>query len=145
MVEVRLATQAEVRPLQLAVLRPNGPVPGDGPWPAGSMHIGAFVDGQVVGATTLMPSAWQGPGLLPVPAWQLRSMAVDPDQQGSGVGRQILALAEQVAHEHGAATLWAAARVSALGFYEQAGWTAVGPKWIKQGVGPHRWTYHALV
>ncbi len=144
MIEVRLAATTEVRPLQQAVLRPDGPVPGDTPAPPDSLHLGAFDGGQAVGAATLLPSAWPGPGLVSIPAWQLRSMAVRADRQGTGIGRQILGHAEQVARAHGAATIWAAARVSAVGFYEGAGWVAAGPEWDKPGVGTHRWMHKQL-
>jgi hypothetical protein len=34
--------------------------------------------------------------------------------------------------------------MEALGFYERGGWTAVGPEWVKPGVGPHRYVTLAL-
>jgi GNAT superfamily N-acetyltransferase len=92
-----------------------------------------------------MPAPWPGTGALPGPAWQLRSMAVRADHRGTGVGAQVLAVAEDVAAAGGAAALWASARLEALGFYERAGWLAVGEVWIKPGIGPHRLVTVALL
>jgi len=142
---VRLADLAEVRGLQQRVLRPDGPLPGDRPPPGSALHVGAFeADGAAVGAATVVPAAWPGPGSLPVPCWQLRSMAVRDDRQGQGVGSRVLAMAVSTAAQRGAASLWAAARVPALGFYTGAGWAVVGDPWPKPGVGPHRWVTRAL-
>ena len=66
-------------------------------------------------------------------------MAVREDLRGSGVGLRVLTLAVTTARDHGAATLWAEARVAALTFYMRAGWSVVGEQWDKPGVGPHRW------
>ena len=139
MIEVRRADLAQVRALQLAVLRPDGPLPGDAPPPEDALHVGAFEGGDAVGAASVLPAPWPGPGVLPAPTWQLRSMAVRRDRRGAGVGRAVLDLAVATAREQGASALWAAARLEALGFYTTAGWTAVGPEWVKPGVGPHRW------
>lgn len=148
-VDVRLASLSEVRALQQAVLRPNGPVLGDRPPPDDAVHIGAFAEGVPVGAATILPaplpSSWPAdPADLPGPTWQLRSMAVAAGHRGTGVGALVLALAEGTAAGRGAATLWASARVPALSFYARAGWTVVGDEWDKPGVGPHRWVYLAL-
>ncbi len=140
MLTVRLADEAEIRELQLAVLRPDGPQPADRPFPAGAVHVGAFDDdGPAVGATTIVPARWPGPGELPGPTWQLRSMAVRADRRGSGVGLRVLDLAVATAFGLGAGSLWAGARLEALEFYTGAGWSVVGPEWVKPGIGPHRY------
>jgi aminoglycoside 6'-N-acetyltransferase len=136
---VRPAELQEIRPLQFAVMRPNGPLPGDHPAPEGALHLGAFEGETVVGAATVTPAAYPGAGAVAEPAWQLRGMAVRADWRGTGVGRRVLDAAVTTAVGHGAAGMWAAARMEALGFYTSAGWQAVGPEWIKPGVGPHRY------
>ena len=59
-------------------------------------------------------------------AWHLRQMATDPRHQGIGAGRAVLAAV--VAHLEAAHAdlLWCNARVSAQGFYEQAGFETFG-------------------
>ena len=73
---VRVATLAEVRPLQQAVLRPDGPLPGEPPVPEDMQCVGAYDDGVLVGTGAVLRRPWPGPGSLPEPVWQLRSMAV---------------------------------------------------------------------
>lgn len=136
---MRVAELAEVRPLQLAVLRPDGPLPGDQPPPAEAVHVAALRDGVVIGAATVLPEPWPGPGLVREPVWRLRAMVVSEAVRGTGIGRAVLDRAVQLAAARGVGSLWAEARSSALGFYERAGWTVVGDEWIKAGIGPHRY------
>jgi GNAT superfamily N-acetyltransferase len=136
---VRVADLAEVRALQQAVLRPSGPLPTDRPAPGGTIAVGAFDGAEAVGTACVNPAPWPGPGTVAEPAWQLRSMAVRADRRSAGIGRRVLDQAVDTAREHGAATLWADARVAALPFYVRAGWTVVGDQWEKPRVGPHRW------
>jgi aminoglycoside 6'-N-acetyltransferase len=137
--EVREAGVSEVRALQLSIMRPEGPLPTDHPLPPDAVHVGAFDDGMVVAAASILENPWAGPGELADPAWQLRSMVVRADRRGSGAGARVLEQAVASARSRGAAALWATARVRALGFYTRRGWQVVGPEWIKPGVGPHRW------
>lgn len=136
---MRAADGAEVRPLQSAVLRPNGPLPGDRPPPAEALFVAAVRGGVVVGAATILPDPWPGPGTLQEPAWRLRGMVTAESLRGMGIGRAVLDGAVELAAANGAASMWAQARTSALEFYRRAGWAAVGDEWIKPGVGPHRY------
>jgi GNAT superfamily N-acetyltransferase len=136
---VRVAEVAEVRPLQLAVLRPTGPLPGDRPPPADALHVAALRDGVVIGAATVLPEPWPGPGAIAEPAWRLRAMVVAEGVRETGVGRAVVERAAELAASQGARSLWAEARSSALGFYELSGWTVIGDEWIKAGIGPHRY------
>jgi GNAT superfamily N-acetyltransferase len=135
---VRVADVAQVRPLQLAVLRPEGPLPGDRPPPADAVHIGAFRDGVAIGAASVLPERWPGPDAIREPCWRLRAMVVAEAERGTGIGRAVLDHAVEVAAARGAGSLWAEARSSAIRFYQQAGWTVVGDEWMKAGIGPHR-------
>lgn len=140
MLIVRPASVAEVRAVQLQVLRPGGPLSGDRPFPSDWRHLAALVGGEVIGACSIGPSQWLRPDLArpPEPQWQLRSMAVLPDHRG-GVGAALLSAASDVAAHEGVGCLWATARVRALGLYLRGGWVVVGPEWDKPGVGPHRY------
>lgn len=139
-IRVRDATLEEVRAVQLRVLRPDGPLPGDTGPPRGWLHVAAEQDGNIVGACSIGPASWSHPELaeLPAPTWQLRSMAALPGHRG-GTGAMLLEAAVARAQDAGAASMWAQARVAALTLYLRGGWTAVGPEWHKPGVGPHRW------
>ena len=50
---IRSATYEEVRAVQQAVLRPDGPLPGDIPMPSDWVHVAAVREGAVVGALIL--------------------------------------------------------------------------------------------
>ncbi len=137
---IRDATYDEVRAVQLQVLRPQGPLPGDAEPTGEWLQVAAEIQGQVVGACSVGPSPWSHPEIVTLnePQWQLRSMAVLPDFRG-GTGAALLRAAVARAMEAGANSLWANARVPALGLYLRAGWQVAGPEWIKSGIGPHRW------
>lgn len=122
-IEVRRATADEVRPLRLGVLRPDAPLePAAYDFEPETMHIAALDGDVVIGCASVFPNAYEET----TAAWQLRGMAVAPAYQGQGVGRQVLEVAVDAVRATGAPLLWAYGRVSALGFYEQMGWRAVG-------------------
>lgn len=143
--DVRSATTEQVRAVQLQVLRPHGRLPADveptGLW----LHVAAFAGEQVVGACSVGPAPWPHADLvsLSAPQWQLRSLAVLPDYRG-GVGAQLLAAAVDRARLAAAGSLWANARVAAVGLYRRGGWQAVGPQWHKPGIGAHRYVVLGL-
>ena len=93
-------------------------------WPA-TFHLGARdAAGGLVGIATFFPS--------PTPlregrlAAQLRGMAVDTAQQGTGIGRQLLDAAMERLRNAGFEVLWANARDTALPFYRRLGMEVVG-------------------
>ena len=137
---IRSATYEEVRAVQQAVLRPDGPLPADTGMPADWLHVAAELDGQIIGACSAGPRRWPHPELvtLPQPQWQLRAMAVLPEHRG-GVGTQLLTGIVERALRAGAGSMWAEARVAAVSLYVRGGWQVVGDQWDKPGVGPHRW------
>lgn len=142
---MRTADLSEVRPLQLSVLRPDGPLPGDRPPPADALHVAALRDDVVIGAATVLAERWPGPGTVREPAWRLRAMVVAESERGAGVGRAVLDHAVALAVSQGAGSMWAEARSRALEFYLAAGWTMCGEEWIKPGIGPHRYIHLPVV
>ena len=106
-------------------------------------HYAAFLTreghkpmGRPVGCATFMLNLYDK-----MPAWQLRGMATEEAYQGTGVGRQLLGVAERelasnplYAHVE---TLWCHARVSAIKFYERSGWRRVSEVFDIPNAGPH--------
>jgi len=139
---VRRAAAEEIFPLRHAVLRPGRPVSYSVySEDEGAVHVGAWDDDMLVGCATVFPQAWPGSDQAPAEphAWRLRGMAVDPSQQGTGVGRLVLAQGVVAARDGGAPLLWANARTSALGFYERMGWRVVGDEFIASDSNlPHK-------
>lgn len=68
---------------------------------------------------------------------KLRQMAVDPDCQGTGVGKQLLQKVEEALKERGYQQFHLHARETAIGFYEKAGYTQVGETFTEISL-PHR-------
>lgn len=67
---------------------------------------------------------------------QLRQMAIHPEQQSKGIGRQLISFAEQQALKEGFPNMMMHARKSAAGFYEKLGYHIVGPEFTEVGI-PH--------
>jgi GNAT superfamily N-acetyltransferase len=132
----RQALRDEILPLRASVLRPGQPMenavfPEDAN--AECFHFGAFSESGCVACLTLIFIPWEGQ-----PAWQLRGMAVHPDQQGKSVGKTLLELAVDFAQKRGTASLmWCNAREKAVPFYEKSGWTSSGPYFEIPVIGMH--------
>ena len=72
-------------------------------------------------------------------ATQLRGMATEPDLAGSGMGSRLLAAGIERCLQRGDTAVWANARLTAVGFYERAGFTVVGAVFETTDTGlPHR-------
>jgi GNAT superfamily N-acetyltransferase len=125
-----------ILPLRHRMLRAGLPLemarfPGDDA--AATLHFAAMADGEPVCCLTLMTADWDHR-----PAWQLRGMATALEFQRRGIGRRLLsfAIAEADRHED-AWLLWCNARVSAIAFYESAGWQVVSDEFEIPLAGPH--------
>ena len=92
-------------------------------------HLGGFDGLPMIAVLLLQPVDGQ--------TLQMRQVAVLPVLQGTGVGSQLIALAEGFARQHGFRRMIAHARGTALGFYLRIGYTAVGEEFLEQTI-PHR-------
>jgi len=111
-------------PLRQSVLWPDRPlsharVLGD----ENALHLGVYDQGELVCVGSLFPDARGG--------MQLRKLATLPDKQGKGYGRALItAMLERIGPN---TRFWCDARVSAIGFYETLGMTAIGDPFMKNG------------
>lgn len=136
MIGIERAKGADLLDLRRRVLRdgrdhPPAAHPGDER--EGTVHLAARVDdAAVVGCVSLIrePRSFEG---VEVPV-QLVLMAVDPSVQGSGVGALLVAEAQSIIAPD---AIWAAARSTALGFYERCGFTVVSDEYIGRMHLPH--------
>ena len=99
-----------------------------------TIHLAAVLDADdaVVGCATLMARPYRDH-----PAWQLRGMATRADLARRGVGRAVLAAAEELVRERGGPlVLWCNARLAAVPFYASGGWQVVSAEFDIPGVGP---------
>lgn len=128
---VESITAADVADLRSNVLREGRPHVGfeDDDEPT-TIHLGARLDGRVVGVATF---ALREPGVF-----QLRGMAVAPALQGTGIGTAVLDEGVRRLRSLGAVQVWANGRDGALGFYERAGWRVEGEGYEVIGLPHHR-------
>lgn len=130
-IHVREIELAAARDLRARVLRnhipglPTGAASDDLPT---TWHLGAFRGGRLLGVVTGFPE--DAPGHPGVPAQRFRFMAVEPSEQGVGVGRALMAEVIDRARRRGDRLLWANGRDSALDFYTRLGFEAVGQSFV---------------
>lgn len=99
----------------------------------GSWHLGARLDGELVGTSSWVPREYQGEAAV-----QLRGMATARHLQGAGVGGVLLERGCELAAERGFPLVWARARDAALAFYERHGFEVVGEGFVDQATQlPH--------
>lgn len=65
---------------------------------------------------------------------KLRQMAVCPQHQGEGLGRQLLRFAEESLRHSGFQQFEMSARQTAIGFYEKLGYRTSGDYYLEQGI-----------
>lgn len=133
----------ETHDLRLRILRQGTPS-SDVTYPEdelpGTFHLGALLDGALVGTSSWADEPW--PESPSTPAMRLRGMAVEPDLQGTGCGAALVAAGVDRAVSSGARLLWATARDTVLPFYERCGFAVAGDGFIDEATAlPH----HAVV
>jgi GNAT superfamily N-acetyltransferase len=137
-IELRPISAAAARPLRAAVLRPGQSperqrYPGDDSPEA--YHVGAFADGVLVGVASIYHETQ--PGADDRGAWRLRGMAVSPDHQGRGLGRQLIEACVGYARRRGGSQIWCLGRTSAAPFYRALGFALLGAEFDLPESGPH--------
>jgi ribosomal protein S18 acetylase RimI-like enzyme len=135
---LRPVSAAETRPLRHRILRPHQRVedvalPHDED--VDTLHLGAFVDGVMIGTATVHREAL--PGTTDPNAWRLRGMATEPDARRRGCGSKLVAGCVEHAKKHGGSRMWCTARETAKGFYDALGFATIGDPFDIPDVGPH--------
>ena len=141
MTEIVEITASETHALRRRILRtgpPSDVVVWDGDDEASTFHLGVrSLDGEVVAISTWLLRRY--PDRPAVGAFQLRGMATEPSQRGTGVSGRLLVTGLDRCAAAGASLVWARARVAALTFYERHGFEPVGPEYTDLTTGlPHR-------
>ena len=99
--------------------------------PEGSVHVGAFDGGTLIGYARLVPV---GAGAV-----KLYQVCVDPEREGAGIGTALVNALLGRALGMGVADVVLDARVPAVSFYERFGFSAEGPEFRSPRTGtPHR-------
>lgn len=129
-----------VRAVRTEVLR-NGTPSSDPTYPrdedAETFHLGLEIDDEVVAVSTWMPETFMA--LPSASGIRLRGMAVRAPHQGQGWGALLVATGLGRAANARASIVWAAARDSAIPFYERLGWRVEGDGFVDEvtGLGHH--------
>lgn len=92
---------------------------------AGALHVVILDGDRVVGTCRVL-----GDG----PSVRLGRMAVARERRGDGLGAALLAAAHALAADRGAREVAIHAQLSALGFWERAGYVADGPEFEEAGI-----------
>lgn len=136
--EVREVELAAIKDLRARVLRNHLPgAPAHAPTDdlATTWHLGAFRVGRLVGVVTGFPE--DAPGHPGVPAERFRFMAVEPAEQGTGVGKELMVAVIERARRRGIRLLWAHGRDTALDFYTRLGFHVVGDAFTESQLPHH--------
>lgn len=133
---VQQISAEQTRDLRSRVLRPGQPIeqcsyPEDTLF--GSFHLGCFRGDELLGIASFnienLPDTHH--------AYRLRGMAVEPTEQGRGIGGRLLAFALEYLTSLGCDVLWCNARTNAVPFYHKLGFTAFSDEFEIAGIGPH--------
>ena len=102
----------------------------------GALHIGSFLNGQLIGIGSIVPEPRDN---APLPtSWRVRGMAVLENMRGTGVGGKILqALIDHASAQALPAEIWCHGRANVQGFYERFGFVQEGDLFDQPGTGPH--------
>jgi predicted GNAT family N-acyltransferase len=104
----------------------------DGLDPACAHVLACNKDGEAIGTARMQPEGRMG------------RMAVLKNWRGRGVGRALLQALLDLAEQQGLMRVTLAAQIHALGFYERAGFHAVGEPFMDAGI-PHRMMVKELI
>lgn len=138
-IETRPIRAEETYDLRHRILRPHQPLSACA-YPCdtapGALHIGVFLNGQLIGIGSLLPDPRED---APYPmSWRIRGMAVQEDVRGTGAGGKILqALIDAVRTQPLPAEIWCNGRANVRGFYERFGFVQEGDLFDLPDIGPH--------
>ena len=99
---------------------------------AGDLHLTCRREGRLAGCLLLADRGSEGRLRIV----QMRQVAVEPELQGTGVGRALVAEAEAEARRRGFGRMILHARESAAAFYERLGYVREGAPFVEVGL-PH--------
>jgi ribosomal protein S18 acetylase RimI-like enzyme len=126
---IRCISVTNARGLRDRVLRTGMPAgrsiyPGDAA--PDTLHLGAFVNGQMAAVATVCHQSM--PGTSMAGQWRLRGMATLEEFRGNGLGRRLAERCAAHAADCRGSLLWCSARMAAVPFYRSLGFEERGEK-----------------
>jgi len=144
--QIQPITAEETYELRHQILRPNQPVEECAfalDRAPGSLHIGCFLDGKLVGVGTIFREGRDASTHGNV--WRIRGMAVLAEVRGMGAGGRILQALIDHATSHGLpGEIWCNGRANVRGYYERYGFVQQGDIFDTPYTGPHALMVRAL-
>lgn len=125
-------------PIRHRVLREGKPVEScvfQDDFSIDAQHFGAFVDKKIVGVVSLFKN--KNTTFNAESQWQIRGMAVLPEYQNKGFGRQLVLHCENVVSNKKCATIWFNARENAVNFYKKMDYKIIGSAFTIEKIGLH--------
>lgn len=150
-IKIRQITALETYPVRHPVLRAGRPLEDcafSGDDVETTIHLGAFVNGELAAVTSLMKNSdatfKEFNHLMNDNAYQLRGMAVLENRQGHGLGKKLLLRAEEIMKQKNVSLLWFNARINAVPFYEKLDYHIEGKSFEIPLIGVHYKMYKEL-
>lgn len=128
---IKLISAQETYSIRKEVLRkefPDEPHQFKGDLDQGTFHLGYFYENKIEGVLSVMKNGEIA---------QFRGMAVSERLQGLGVGKKLIAFAEDFLEAEKIAKIWLNAREKAVPFYEKCGYKIEGEIFIIKPIGFH--------
>ncbi len=128
----------ETYPIRQVVLRPNRPLETcffDGDSLSTTHHFGAFQNENLAGIISIFKnnhSVFEEKN-----QYQIRGMAVLPEFQKYGLGKQLVLHTEEFLKQQKTELIWFNAREEAVGFYQKLGYQIIGKAFMIADVGIH--------
>ena len=138
---IKQITAVKAYPLRQEILRPDGTLEDcqfDGDELASTIHFGLFDGDALVAIASVYCRDYESNEYYVGKGYQLRSMAVAKAVQGQGVGQRLLTAICDEMKAMDVDYLWANARVSAVAFYQRAGFDISPDVFDIADVGPHQ-------
>jgi uncharacterized OsmC-like protein/GNAT superfamily N-acetyltransferase len=137
LVQVTAVDPAVTRMLRQAVLRPHQSLAElereenpEATWFAAMSEAG-----DAIGSVSIAPES--SPDAAERAAFRIRAMAATEEMRGRGLGAVLLDAALAHARRQGGGFVWCSARVSASGFYRNAGFVATSEPYDVEHIGEH--------
>lgn len=135
---IKQISYTETYPIRQVVLRPNRPLETcffDGDSLTTTYHFGAFQNENLAGIISAFKNKHSS--FEEKNQYQIRGMAVLPEFQKYGLGKQLVLHTEEFLKQQKTELIWFNAREEAVGFYEKLGYQIIGKAFMIADVGIH--------
>lgn len=135
---IKQISYTETYPIRQVVLRPNRPLETcffDGDSLTTTYHFGAFQNENLAGIISAFKNKHSS--FEEKNQYQIRGMAVLPEFQKYGLGKQLVLHTEEFLKQQKTELIWFNAREEAVGFYQKLGYKIIGKAFMIADVGIH--------